>query len=175
MSFATDSKRGVEVHYGARTTEGKFGAQTGEAVIKHVVYNINAADLSSTSPAAVTGLDYVYPPGSVFLSCHYLVDEAIVGPTAITCGTYLASDGTTAHDADGLMTAAVGVVTALDAVGDRVIGTGALLATGTGAAFSTATSTVVDAGGLVLRILPTVAAATAGKMLVYVSYIAPQP
>lgn len=175
MGFATDSKRGVEVHYGPRTVEGKFGAEIGDGVVKHVVYDITHQDLSSTSAAAVTGLEYVYPAGSVFLSCQYVVDEAIVGPTAITCGTYLASDGTTAHDADGLMTAAVGVVTALDAVGDRVLGTGALLATGTGAAFSTASSTVVDAGGLVLRILPTAAVATAGKMRVYVTYLAPQP
>jgi hypothetical protein len=91
------------------------------------------------------------------------------GPSA--AGTYTLNTTTnsvTANDADGLMTAAVGVVTALDAVGDRVIGTGALLATGTGAAFAVTAP-------VVLSILPTVAAASACKMRVYVSYIAPQP
>lgn len=168
MALESSNGLGVQSQYGPRTVEGKFGGEIGDSVIKHVVYDISYEDLSSTSPAAAEGLDYVFPAGTTFLSCHYVVDTAIVGPTAITAGTYLASDGTTAHDADGLMTAAVGVVTALDAAGDRVIGTGALLATGTGAAFAVTAPVVV-------RILPTVAAATAGKMRVYVSYIAPQP
>lgn len=168
MPLETDVKRGVEVHYGPRATEGKYGGQTGNEVVKHLVFDITAEDLNSTSAAAVSGLDVVIPTGSVFLSCQYVVDEAIVGPTAITCGTYLASDGTTAHDADGLMTAAVGVVTALNAQGARVIGTGALLGTGTGAGFSVTAPVVI-------RILPTVAVASAGKMRVYVSYLAPQP
>lgn len=168
MALESNTGLGVLAHYGVRTTEGKFGGETGDEVVKHVVFDISYEDLSSTSPAAVQGLDYVFPIGTTFLNCQYVVDEAIVGPTAVTAGTYLASDGTTAHDADGLMTAAVGVVTALDAVGDRVLGTGALLATGTGAAFAVTAPVVV-------RILPTVAAATAGKMRVYISYMSPQP
>lgn len=168
MALESKSGLGTLNSYGPRATEGKYGAEVGDGVIKHVVYDIDWTDLSSTSPAAVNGLDYVFPIGAVFQRCEYVVDTAIVGPTAITAGTYLASDGTTAHDADGLMTAAVGVVTALDDVGDRVLGTGALLATGTGAAFATTAPTV-------LRILPTVAAATAGKMRVYVTYLQPQP
>lgn len=168
MGLESNTGLGVFNNYGPTTTEGKFGAEIGDGVIKHVAYDISYQDLSSTSAGAVTKLDYVFPIGTTFLSCHYIVDEAIVGPTAVTAGTYLASDGTTAHDADGLMTAAVGVVTALDAVGDRVIGTGALLATGTGAAYAVTAP-------VVLRILPTVAAATAGKMRVYVTYIHPAP
>ena len=168
MTLEATNGLGVLTHYGVRTVEGKFGGEIADEVIKHVVYDISYEDLDSTSAAAVQGLDYIFPIGTTFLSCHYVVDTAIVGPTAITAGTYLASDGTTAHDADGLMTAAVGVVSALDAVGDRVIGTGDLLATGTGAAFAVTAPVVV-------RILPTVAVATAGKMRVYISYIAPQP
>lgn len=168
MALESNTGLGVLASYGPRTVEGKFGGQTGDDVIKHVVFDISYEDLNSTSPAAVQGLDYVFPIGTSFLSCQYVVDEAIVGPTAVTAGTYLASDGTTAHDADGLMTAAVGVVTALDAEGDRVLGTGALLATGTGAGFAVTAPVVV-------RILPTVAVATAGKMRVYISYMAPQP
>ena len=168
MSLESTNGLGILSHYGVRTVEGKFGGEIGDSVIKHVAYDVSFEDLDSTSPAAVQGLDYVYPIGTTFLSCQYVVDEAIVGPTAITAGTYLASDGTTAHDADGLMTAAVGVVSALDADGDRILGTGDLLKTGTGAAFAVSAP-------VVLRILPTVAVATAGKMRVYVTYIAPQP
>lgn len=167
-SFANSAGIDVLNHYGIRTTEGKFGGQLDDEIVKHVVFDIGFADLSSTTPAAVTGLDFVFPIGTTFLSCQYIVDEAIVGPTAVTAGTYLASDGTTAHDADGLMTAAVGVVTALDAVGDRVVGTGALLTTGTGSGFAVTAAVVV-------RILPTVAVATAGKMRVYITYITPAP
>lgn len=168
MSLESNTGLGVLNQYGPRTIEGKFGGLTSDDIIKHVVFDITAEDLNSTSPAAVTGLDYVFPIGTTFVSCQYIVDEAIVGPTAVTAGTYLASDGTTAHSATGLMTAAVGVVTALDAVGDRVLGTGALLATGTGAAFAVTAPVVV-------RILPTVAAATAGKMRVYITYVTPAP
>jgi hypothetical protein len=168
MSLESNTGLGVLATYGPRTTEGKFGAEIGDEVVKHVAYDVTFEDLDSTSPAAVTGLDYVFPIGTTFLSCRFTVDTAVVGPTAITAGTYLASDGTTAHDADGLMTAVVGVVTALDAVGDSVVGTGALLTTGTGAAFAVTAPVVV-------RILPTVAAATAGKIRVYISYLSPQP
>lgn len=168
--MALENSAGLDVlnSYGPRTTEGKFGGVTGEAVVKHVVYDISYQDLDSTSATAVKGFDHVIPAGSCLLSCRYVVDTAIVGPTAITCGTYLASDGTTAVDADGLMTAAVGVVTALDAAGDVVVGTGAQLTTGTGAGFALTSDTVI-------RILPTVAVATAGKMRVYISYLSPQP
>lgn len=168
MALESNNGLGVLATYGPRTVEGKFGGELGDDVVKHVVYDISYEDLNSTSPAAVQGLDYVFPIGTVFLRCEYHVDKAIVGPTAITAGTYLASDGTTAHAADGLMTALVGVVTALDAAGDRVVGTGALLTTGTGAGFAVTAPVVV-------RILPTVAAATAGKMRVYISYISPAP
>lgn len=168
MGLESNTGLGVLNHYGPRVTEGKFGGQTMHGAMKYVVFDITYEDLNSTSPAAVQGLDYVFPVGTTFLSCQYIVDEPIVGPTAITAGTYLASDGTTAHDADGLMTAAVGLVSALDAAGDRIIGTGALLATGTGAAFNVSAPVVV-------RILPTVAVATAGKMRVFITYLSPAP
>ena len=168
MTLEATNGLGVLTHYGVRTVEGKFGGEIADEVIKHVVYDISYEDLNSTSAAAVQGLDYIFPIGTTFLSCHYVVDTAIVGPTAITAGTYLASDGTTAHDADGLMTAAVGVVTALDAVGDMVVGTGAQLTTGTGAGW-------VLSADAVIRILPTVAVATAGKIRVIVEYFARIP
>ena len=171
MSLENSAGLGVYNQYGARTVEGKFGGETADEVVKHVVYDISFEDLNSTTAATYSGLDYVIPAGSVFLRCEYVVDTAVVGPTAITAGTYTFNATTkavTAHDADGLMTAAVGVVTALDAIGDRVVGTGALLTTGTGAGYAMTAPVVV-------RILPTVAVATAGKLRVYITYLAPQP
>lgn len=168
MAYANSAGIGVLNSYGTRTTEGKFGAVNSEDLVKYLVFDLDYTDLASTSAGAVTGLDVVIPAYSVFTSCEYIVKTAMVGPTAIIAGTYLASDGTTAIDADGLMTAAVGVVTALDAAGDRVVGTGAQLTTGTGAGW-------VLSADAVIRILPTVAAATAGQMRVIISYIPPQP
>lgn len=168
MTLEATNGLGILSQYGPRTTEGKFGAEIGDDVLKTVVYDLDYTDLASTSAAAVQGLDYIIPAYSTFKSCRIVVDEAVVGPTAITVGTYLASDGTTAIDADGLMTAAVGVVTALDAVGDMVVGTGAQLTTGTGAGW-------VLSADAVIRILPTVAVATAGKIRVIVEYFARIP
>jgi hypothetical protein len=171
MGLESNTGLGTLSTYGPRSTEGKFGAEIADDVVKSVVYDISWQDLNSTSAATYTGIDYVFPIGTTFLSCQYVVDEAIVGPTAITAGTYTFNTTTkavTAHDADGLMTAAVGVVSGLDAVGDRILGTGDLLKTGTGAAFAVSAPVVV-------RILPTVAAATAGKMRVYITYLHPAP
>jgi len=48
------------------------------------------------------GLDVVIPAGAVFLHADVIVETAFDALTALTIGTYLASDGTTAIDADGL-------------------------------------------------------------------------
>ena len=166
MSLETLAKRGSLASFGPRDTSQKFGGVIGDGVIKQISYEINYTDLASTSAGAVTGLDHVIPAGASILNCRYVVETAVVGPTAITCGTYKASDGTTAIDADGLMTAAVGVVTAMDAANDVVVGTGAQLTTATG-------GTGALEFDAVIRVLPTVAVATAGKFRVYVEYLMP--
>lgn len=164
-----ESSSGLTVlnNYGPQVTEHKFGAEIGDGAVKHVMYEVEFTDMASTTPATYTKLDYVYPAGAVFLSCQAVVETAFVGPTAINVGTYTFNTSTnavTAHDLDGLI--ATVVVASFDAVGDRVIGGGALLLTGTGAAFATPSPTVV-------RIDPTGAAATAGKMRVYITYLHP--
>jgi len=166
MSLENATGLGVLVSYGPRSVTQKYGAEIGDEVVKHISYDIDYTDLASTSAWAVDGLDYVIPAGSSLLSCRTVVETAVVGPTAITIGTYKASDGTTAIDADGLQTAAAGVVTALDAVNDVLVGTGAQLTTGTGGVGALEFDAVI-------RILPTVAVATAGKFRVYISYLAP--
>ena len=173
MALENSAGLGVLASYGKRTTEGKFGGMTGDDVVKHIVYDVSWEDLpaiaSSDAAYVFQGLDYVIPAGSVFLSCRYIVDTAVVGPTAITAGTYTFNRSTgaiTAHAAEGLMTAAVGVVTGLGTAGDVLVGSGALLAGG---------DQVATPSDTVIRILPTVAGASAGKLRVYVSYLAPLP
>ncbi len=171
MTFEVDAKRGVFNSYGPRVTDGKWGAEIGDNVVKHIVYEVDYSDLSSTTITTalhgIQGFDYIIPSGSSLLSARIVVEQAVVGPTAITVGTYAASDGTTVINTEGLFTAAANVVTALDAIGDVVVGTGAQLTTGTTAANG---ALQVPA---VIRVLPTVAVATAGKFKLYVSYLAP--
>lgn len=173
MPFEELNGLGVLASYGARVTDGKWGALTGDDIVKHAVYEVDAADLSSltitTALHGTTGLDLILPAGSSLIRCRFIVETAFVGPTAIVAGTYSATNGTTVINTTGLMNATVGVVTALDAVGDVVDGTGTQLTTGTGAA----NGALLEAA--VIRFLPTGAVATAGRMKVYVSYIVPTP
>lgn len=166
MSLENSAGLGVLNNYGPVTVKGKYGGAIDDDVVKHISYEINFNDLQSTSAWAVDGLDYIIPAGASLLSCRTVVETAVVGPTAITIGTYKASDGTTALDAEGLQTAVAGVVTALDAIGDVLVGTGAQLTTGTGGVGALSEDAVI-------RILPTVAVATAGKFRVYVTYLMP--
>lgn len=169
MTFEVDAKRGVFANYGPRVTDGKWGALIGDEVVKHVVYEVDYADLSSTTITAalhgIQGFDYIIPSGSSLLSARIVVETAVVGPTNITVGTYAAADGTTVINTEGIFAATA--VTALDAIGDVVVGAGAQLTTGTTAANGALQQAAV------IRVLPTVAAATAGKFKLYVSYLAP--
>lgn len=171
MTFEVDAKRGVFNNYGPRVTDGKWGAEIGDEVVKHVVYEVDYADLSSTTITTalhgIQGFDYIFPIGTSFLSARIVVETAVVGPTAITVGTYAAADGTTVINTEGLFTAAANLVSGLDAIGDVMVGTGAQLTTGT-----TAANGALQAAA-VIRLLPTAAVATAGKFKLYVSYLAP--
>lgn len=78
------------------------------------------------------------PANSVVLSTDLFVTEAAAGGTAIAFGTFL--ENGTAIDADGLITAAVGVVANLNAVGKRVHGVGAQVALSSNAGASIGTA-----------------------------------
>lgn len=165
MALEDNTGLGVIMSYGPRSTEGKYGAEIGNEVVKHVMFEIDASKGDAPLAAgAVNGLDYVIPKGSSLVSCRIVVEEAFNTLTLLTVGTYKATDGTTAIDADGLASTALATI---DAKGDVVVGAGPQLTTGTGAA----------AGALqeaaVIRTLSTGAAATLGKARVYITYLAP--
>lgn len=160
MALELSAKTTVLSSYGARTITGKYGAESGDDVIKHVVYEFNGTDLALTA-AAVSKLDYVFPTGTVFRSCHLLGETVVTGATLITAQLNLASDGTIVSTGGvaGLLSTGV----ANSAPGYMAVGAGACLATG---AMKTTAPTV-------LRCLSTVAAGTGGKFSLVVSYIAP--
>jgi len=161
---------GVQAHYGPRSTTGKFGAEVGQSLLKIAVLDIDVpkAEGIAASAWAVTGLDHVVEAGSIFLSADLVVETAFNTLTALTIGTYAASDGTTGIDPDGLVTAANSALEAINAVGDRVVGSGAQLVTGTAGLGALASDAVI-------RVLYTGSAPTTGKARLIVQYLAPTP
>jgi len=173
MSFELDSKRGVLQSYGVRTTNSAYGAQQSDEVVKFLSIEFQAPTTAQAPGGASNGLaaaawakgglDVVIPVGSVFLSADVVVETAFNTLTALTIGTYQAADGTTAVSADGLVTAAGSALAAIDAIGDRLVGSGAHLVTGTAGLGATTVATVI-------RALYTGTIPTTGKARLLVSY-----
>ena len=171
MSFETDTKRGVFNSYGVRATNSAYGANQGDDVVKFLSIEFTAPSSGAGGATngmaaaawAKNGLDVVIPAGAVFLSADVIVETAFDALTALTIGTYNAADGTTAQDADGLVAAAGSALTAIDAIGDRLVGAGALLATGTAGLGAAAAAAVI-------RVLYTGTVPTVGKARLLVSY-----
>lgn len=171
MGFELDSKRAVLNSYGVRTSNSAFGGLSDE-VVKYLSVEFTAPASGagtfengiSSAAWAKNGLDVVIPAGVVFLGADVVVETAFNTLTALTIGTYLASNGTTAVVLDGFVTALGSPLTAIDAVGDRLVGTGTQLTTATGAAAATTAATVV-------RVLYTGAAPTLGKARLVVRYL----
>jgi len=165
MTFEADSKRGVLQHYGVRTTNQSYGGVQETGVVKTVSLEFTAPAQGMAAAAwAKNGLDVVIPAGCSFVSARVVVETAFDALTALTIGTYNASDGTTAIDADGLVTAAGSALATIDAVGDVLVGAGAQLATGTAGLGAL----LVDA---VIRVLYTGSAPTVGKARLVVEYM----
>ena len=167
MALESLNGLGVLTQYGPRSVDQARGAEIGDDVVKHVMFEVDASkgDVPVVANVkAVDGLDYIIPKGASIQSCRVVVEEAFNTLTLLTVGTYKATNGTTAIATDGLLSTALANV---DAKGDVVVGAGAQTTTGTGAA----------AGALqenaVIRILGTGAAPTLGKARVYVTYLAP--
>lgn len=170
MSFESDAKRGVLNYFGPRKVNGEYGAKGPVQMAKYAIIDIAVPDTEGIGSAAwaVEGLDVVIPSGSIFVSADFVVETAFNTLTALTVGTYKATDGTTALDADGLITAAGSALTTIDAVGDRLVGNGAQLATGTAGLGALAEDAVI-------RVLYTGAAPTTGKARLIVQYLSPTP
>ena len=170
MTFELDSKRGVLNSYGVRVTNSAYGGIIEDDVIKFLSIEFQAPTTAQGAGTPVNGLaaaawakgglDVIIPTGAVFLNADIIVETAFDALTALTIGTYLASDGTTAVNATGLVTAANAPLATIVANG-RVVGTGALLASGT----------VAQTAPTVIRTLYTGTVPTVGKARLLVQYI----
>jgi hypothetical protein len=159
----------VVTSYGPRSTSSQYGGVLQDGVKKTLTLEFTAPATGMAAAAwAKNGLDVVIPAGSIFVKADVVVETAFDALTALTIGTYKASDGTTEIDADGLVAAAGSALATIDAVGDRLVGAGAQLATGTAGLGATLFDSVI-------RVLYTGSAPTVGKARLVVDYISPTP
>lgn len=139
MGIEVAAVRGVAVHYGARSTDGKYGRYGGESgVTKSAEWTFSYDDL----PVAGTDiLGVSLPAYSQISSARLEILTAFAGGTSYNLGLEQ-SDGTDI-DVDGIDAAVA--LTAMDGVGDAVQCDGALvggiLSTGAAAAYLTVVAT----------------------------------
>ncbi len=157
MTFEIDAKRGVANHYGVRTTNGKFGAETCDDLVKWAVWDFKYNDL----PAAGTNnLQFSIPANATIISAELIVDTAFTSTSTTTDLTIgLATSAGVEIDLDGLITAANATQTTIAVANSVITGSGALVGKGIGS----------SAGELVVT--PTVADLTAGAGRVVVKYV----
>ena len=170
MALEATSGLGVLNQYGPRTTTGQFGGEVGQSVLKIATIDIDVPKGEGIAAAAwaVQGLDHVIEAGSIFLRADLVVETAFNTLTALTVGTYKATNGTDALDVDGLIAAAGSALETINAVGDRLVGAGGQLVTGTAGLGALAEDAVI-------RVLYTGTAPTTGKARLIVQYLAPTP
>ena len=180
MAFENTAGLAVLNHYGPRTTNSSFGAvqQTGAFHVATLGFGAPTTTTSTDAAFGRTGLqvaawavsdlDLVIPTGAIFLRADVVVETAFDALTALTIGTYQADDGTTAIDADGLVAAAGSALETINAIGDRLVGAGGQLVTGT-AGLGALTQNAV------IRCLYTGNVPTVGKARLIVQYMTPTP
>lgn len=164
MTIAYDSTRGVAVHYGTRTTNGKYGAADAseKGIVKSAVWDFVYSDLPG-SQANASKMQFQIPANSTIVSCKLYIDTAFTSTsttTDLTIGLNRATDGTTAISATGLCTAAEATQTAIGTAGNVITGAGALIGKLSDATYDG-----------VLVVAPTVADLLTGAGRIVVEYI----
>lgn len=157
MGFEIDAKLGVAKNYGPRTTNGKFGAEADDDLIKWAVWDFDYNDLPTYGS---NGLQFSIPAKASIISARLIVDVAFTstsGTTDLDVGLYTSAG--VAIDADGLITVAEATQTAIGTEGNVITGAGALIGKSIGA----------SAGEL--KVTPSVADLTAGAGRILVQFV----
>jgi hypothetical protein len=157
MSIETAAVRGVAVHYGPRTTTGKYGrAGNDTGLVKTAEWTFDFDDLPAGSTDSL-GVSIPAYAKIVSASLEILVGFTSTSTTTdLLIGLETAAGGTI--DADGLVAAAEATQAAILTRGLNVVGAGSLVGAGVGSA----------AGKLVVA--PSVADLLTGKGRVTVEY-----
>jgi hypothetical protein len=155
MTFEIDAKRGVANHYGVRTTNGKFGAETCDDLVKWAVWDFKYDDLPNYGS---NNLQFSIPANATIISAELIVDTAFTSTSTTTdldIGLYTSAGA--AIDADGLITAANATQTTIAVANSVITGSGALVGKGIGAAAGelvvtpTANDLLTGAGRVVVK------------------------
>lgn len=142
--------------FGPRAAEKKKPLIVPDKLEKELVIPLNYDDLAtySSNDATVQSI----PANSLILSCELYVETAFAGGTSYAVGLY--QSDSTVIDADGLITDLNAPLANINAAGDWVVGSGALV----GATIGTAAGQVVVAA---------TGTFTAGKAFIRVKYLEP--
>lgn len=130
MGFEIDAKRGVAQHYGVRTTNGKFGAETCDDLVKWAVWDFDYNDLPSYGS---NNLQFSIPANATIISAELIVDTAFTSTSTTTdldIGLY--TSGGVEIDANGLITASEATQTTIAVANSVITGAGALIGKGIG-------------------------------------------
>jgi len=119
---------GLTVNFGLDRSVKKAGGYTMENVHKTLVHRFTYADVANTDTAAVDGHDAFIPAGSVLVRAMLYVTTAWVGATGVLDIGLKVAAGTNTDD-DGILSTGIATI---DALGDVVIGDGALVLQETG-------------------------------------------
>jgi len=82
MGFETDAKRGVANHYGVRTTNGEYGAQSQSVgLVKQAVWDFTYDKLPN---GGSNNLQFSIPANSTVVSAKLIVDAAFTSTSTTT-------------------------------------------------------------------------------------------
>jgi len=126
--MAWTNEDGLVVRFGTDRAAVKNSGVTAENVHKTLVHKFSYADVANTDTAAADPEDPFIPAGSVITRATLYVTTAFVGATAVLDIGLKVAAGTNTDD-DGILS--IGIA-AIDAIGDVVLGDGALVLAETG-------------------------------------------
>ena len=126
--MAWTNEDGLVVRFGTDRAAVKNSGVTAENVHKTLVHKFSYADVANTDTAAADPEDPFIPAGSVITRATLYVTTAFVGATAVLDIGLKVAAGTNTDD-DGILSTGIATI---DAIGDVVIGDGALVLQETG-------------------------------------------
>lgn len=128
MAIELDTKRGVVNSYGVRTTKPRYGGDVPDDLVQIASWTWSFDDLPVWSASK---LEHNLPAFAKILSANLEVLTPWVGGTSLAVGTVNASDGT-GGTAGGFVTAVQAATANINARGQFITGTGALVGASVG-------------------------------------------
>lgn len=124
MGFETDAKRGVANHYGVRTTNGEYGAQSQSVgLVKQAVWDFTYDKLPN---GGSNNLQFAIPANATIKSATLYVDTAF-SSTSTTTDLVIGLETSAGSSIGTLFTATEANDTALETDGKVIVGAGTLI------------------------------------------------